>query len=107
MYISIHDKHTVDLIRPEYIQNELPKVTLRTGERRQGQKFLSRQANANSVYTRAIKRQFDMIVYGRRQLSQVFFDVDFFTNKIASNLDVVAVNRESQYFQTAVIMKRR
>jgi len=107
MYISLHDDHTVSIIRPEYIEQELPEVIRRTGQLRKGQKNLSRLAHANAVYRRASASNFNMIVYGRRHLSQVFFDIDYFTTKIASNLKIVAINRESQYFQTAVIMERK
>lgn len=86
LYVTIHDNHTVRLIEDD------------------------KAAGLRFVRTRKLfhesKDSFDMISIGRDDLSQVFYDRDYFSRMAGSAFDVVSVTPEAYFYQTAFLLKR-
>ncbi len=91
LYITIQDKHSMDVIKSSpYYQNI----------------WLKSYIEENQKFALAGK-SFDKIVGLRGTESQVFYDQDYF-RKIAGRIfDVVALKQESYGFQTAVILRKK
>jgi SAM-dependent methyltransferase len=106
LYATIHDEHLVSILEPDYIKNELPEIIRKTGWNHRGQIRLSQSAHAKKFFRRVRKSKFDSIVYNRRGNPQVFFNSQYFTDRLAVNLKTVSILPEAQYYQTAVILER-
>lgn len=91
IYITIHDKHTIELIKDHPIWkeslvarlvNEFPKI-----------------ANGED--------NFGLFVTLRGPASQVFYDIDYFCESVSNIFEVVSVTPEAYGYQTAVTLKRK
>jgi SAM-dependent methyltransferase len=91
IYITIHDKHTIELIKDHPIWkdslvaklvNKFPKI-----------------ANGED--------NFGLFVTLRGPASQVFYDIDYFCESISNIFNVVSVTPEAYGYQTAVLLKRK
>jgi len=89
LYVTIHDRHTIELMT--------------TGAYRTA-------AIAQSLRTRSTFQQstasFGMFTVGRDHEAQVFYDLDFFTRMLRAKFDVLSVTQEAYFYQTALLLKR-
>lgn len=93
LYVTIHDNRTVELM----------EEASRGGSKEQ---HWLRWVQARRVYQQ-FKRSFDVIVIGRDNLSQVFYDRDYFCRMAAQAFDLASVTAEAYFYQTAVLLKPR
>src|SRR5262249_7547168 len=92
MYITIHDNHTIDL--------------LREGQRDYGIKLqdIVRSDERISAY---IKSSFGMFTRDRSTSSQVFYDTEYFCQMLKPFFKVISIVKEAYGFQTGVLVRRR
>jgi ubiquinone/menaquinone biosynthesis C-methylase UbiE len=90
LYITIHDNHTMKLID--------------SGTR---DTFFLTQKLKNSALYQQNKDNLTMLTIGRDPNSLVFYDRDFFCQKMSVMYDVLSVTEEAYSYQTAVLAKPR
>ena len=98
LYITVHDKHTLDLIvnHPEKVYSD--GLPVDSGFR-----------NLLLSYDRAEKfmsRDFYMFSIGRALDSQVFYDIDYLYQHWGRSLNVVSITPEAYGYQTAIVLKK-
>ena len=98
LYITVHDKHTLDLIvkHPEKVYSD--GLPVDSGFR-----------NLLLSYDRAEKfmsRDFYMFTIGRALDSQVFYDIDYLYQHWGRSLNVVSITPEAYGYQTAIVLKK-
>ena len=88
-YITVHDNHTVELLRGPH--QEIPLAQMLELEESFGE----------------IRDDFGMLVIGRDFMSQVFYDREYLRQNWGHFMEVVAILPEAYGYQTAVLLKRR
>lgn len=88
-YVTIHDEHTVRLF-DEY---ETPSAIVR--HMRTSPTFVAAKAAS------------DMFTIGRDEQSQVFYTVEWFTRLLTPMFEIVSVNPEAYFYQTALLIRPR
>jgi len=86
LYVTIHDNHTVRLLEDN---------------KAVGLRFVQ----THKVFHES-KDSFDMISIGRDDLSQVFYDREYFSRMARCAFDVLSVTPEAYFYQTAFLLKR-
>jgi len=89
VYLTIHDRHTVELF-DDWRYATSPTV---------------KEIKANPVFREAAE-PFDLLVVGRGEDPQIFYDIDHFARMAAPAFDILSVTPEAYFYQTAVLMKR-
>jgi len=89
LYVTIHDRHTIDLMTTGAYQTAAIAQLLRT-----------RSAFQQST------DPFGMFTVGRDHEAQVFYDLDFFIRMLRAKFDVLSVTQEAYFYQTALLLKR-
>ncbi|MFZ1320195.1 MAG: class I SAM-dependent methyltransferase [Ignavibacteria bacterium] len=89
LYITINDKHTIELL--DTIYND---------------KWLSIYMNNFPLFFEN-KKNFEIIVGGRGPDSQVFYNLDYLKKSLQKIFEIVAVEEEAYGYQTALILKKR
>lgn len=90
LYVTIHDQHTMALM-------EQPKY---------GWSGIVRGMKSNPLFARA-KSGFSMFSLGRDDESQVFYERGCFEAMASSAFDVLAVEEEAYFYQTALLLARK
>jgi len=91
LFITIQEKHTMDVLNnKEIYKNSMVK------------KYI----NENELF-KETKENFNMIVGMRGPRSQVFYDIDYFTNSLKTFYEVLSVNREAYGFQTGILLRKK
>jgi ubiquinone/menaquinone biosynthesis C-methylase UbiE len=98
LYITVHDKHTLDLIvsHPEKVYSD-------------GLPADASFRNLLISYDRQEKLlnvNFDMFVIGRGPDAQVFYDVDYLVQHWGSILNVLSITPEAYGYQTAIVLAK-
>jgi ubiquinone/menaquinone biosynthesis C-methylase UbiE len=94
LYITVHDKHTVDLIvnHPDKVySDDLPADA--------GFRKMLLEYNSHEL-------DFYMLVIGRGPDAQVFYDVDYLRRHWGSILNVLSVTPEAYGYQTAIVLAK-
>jgi ubiquinone/menaquinone biosynthesis C-methylase UbiE len=86
LYVTIHDNDTVRLMDSDAAE------------------WLHR-VRARKLFRKS-KDSFDMISIGRDDLSQVFYDREYFSHMARSAFEVLSVTPEAYFYQTAYLLKR-
>lgn len=91
IYITIHDKHSIKLIKdhPVWKESQVAKLV------NEFPKIASGDDN------------FGLFVTLRGPASQVFYDIDYFSDSVSNIYDVVSITPEAYGYQTAVVLKRK
>ncbi|WP_457187337.1 class I SAM-dependent methyltransferase [Nocardioides sp. P5_E3] len=101
-YLTIHDRHTIELLDAGYYFDPTGYFT----EPDRKEEYLTRTFNAAPAY-QAHRDDFGMFVVGRDYTSQVFYDIDYFKKMVTGVYEVRSVNHEAYGHQTAVLLARR
>lgn len=91
IFITIHDKHTIEIIDSLKVWKE-SKISLLLKENEDWKKNLEK---------------FGMYVTLRGPASQVFYDIDYFCESVSNIFDVISVTPEAYGYQTGVLLKRK
>ncbi len=91
LYITIHDKHSISLLKTSPLYNNL---------------WLSHYIRENPTFIEA-GDNFDKIVGMRGTRSQVFYDIDYFCDSVKNIFEIISVNKEAYGFQTGILMKKK
>lgn len=91
IYITLHDKHTIELIKdhPIWKDSQIAKLVSE----------FPKIANGDD--------KFGLFVTLRGPASQVFYDINYFSDSVSNIYDVVSVTPEAYGYQTAVVLKRK
>lgn len=89
LYITIHDKHTIELRGGILTGKESPTTKM----------------NYDELY-RQSKNSFGMLVLGRDTQSRVFYDIDYFCKTVDSLFDIVSITQEAYGTHTVILLKR-
>ncbi len=106
LYVTIHDRQTMKLLEPDYIEKHLPQVLEKTGQNREGQRRLSNMLVRNEFYQKTKNTPFEMLVLGRDTVSMVFFDSTFFRKLASPMFETLLVRPEAYTYQTAIVLGR-
>ena len=89
LYITIQEKHSMEVLKnnPLYEKSWIRKYLIE-----------------NPLFI-ATKNDYKMIVGLRGPRSQVFYDLDYFTNSVQTFFEVLSVKREAYGFQTALVLR--
>jgi ubiquinone/menaquinone biosynthesis C-methylase UbiE len=89
LYLTIHDRHTIELLDGEF-----------------GNSWLAKTMKTYELYNQA-KDSLGMLVIGRQIDSQVFYDLEYFSKMLNSMMfNVLSIAEEAYGLQTAVLVKR-
>ncbi len=88
-YITIHDKHALELLDGRYQEYGLAKMMKNQPLRKQSRDV------------------FDMLVVQRDTMSQVFYDLNYFRKTAAAMFEVLSVIPEAYGYQTGILLKRK
>jgi SAM-dependent methyltransferase len=91
IYVTIHDKHTIELIKDHPIWKDSKAAKLVS----EFPKIESGEDN------------FGLFVTLRGPESQVFYDIDYFCESVRNIFNVVSITQEAYGYQTAVLLKRK
>lgn len=98
LYITVHDKHTADLIMNQ------PEKVYDTGARvDEGFRNLLLSYNKKENFT---SRNFTMFTIFRGPSSQVFYDIDYLRQHWGRVLKVLSGTPEAYGYQTAVVLEK-
>jgi ubiquinone/menaquinone biosynthesis C-methylase UbiE len=89
LYVTLHDHHALQIL-----QNQLPAY------------WLTRLLNAEPAYQNFIQNRFGMFTIGRAQSAQVFYDIDYFCQRLCTGYDILSVTPEAYGYQTAVLLQK-
>jgi SAM-dependent methyltransferase len=101
-YLTIHDRHTIKLIEDGYYYDKTGYFT----DPDRKEVYLPSVLNASPSYIKE-RDTFGVLVIGRDNASNVFYDIDFFRKMVTPMYSVVSVNEEAYGHQTAVLLERR
>jgi ubiquinone/menaquinone biosynthesis C-methylase UbiE len=87
LYITVHDKHTLEILR------------------RDGRLPLSRLVKAGKGREQYVQSSFGMLTVGRATESQVFYDIDYLRRLLEPAFRVVSVVEEAYGYQTAMVLE--
>ena len=90
LYITIHDKHSIELFHGEH--RERP---------------LAQRLRRNAEASRWARSDFEMFTMGRGAASQVFYDVDYLRRTVEPFFEMLSVEEEAYGRQTALLFQRR
>lgn len=102
LYVTIHDRHTIDLLTAGYHYDLTGYFT----DPDDVETRLTNLLVADPTY-QAEKDTFGMLVIGRDYASQVFYDIDYFCKTVSGVFDVISVTEEAYGHQTAVLLEKR
>lgn len=91
LYITIHDKHTIDILDSKEVWKE-SQISILLKE--------SNELKENID-------DFGMFVTLRGPDSQVFYDIDYFCESVKHIFEVVSITPEAYGYQTGVLLKRK
>ncbi|MDQ3021255.1 MAG: class I SAM-dependent methyltransferase [Bacteroidota bacterium] len=91
LYITINDKHSIELLKNSHHYNKL---------------WLSGFISEHPLFIET-KNDFGMIVGNRGPGSQVFYDIDFFCESVKTFYEILAVKKEAYGFQTGILLKKK
>lgn len=101
-YITIHDRHTIDLVNAGYHYD--PTGYFANKDRIETE--LRNAVNSNPVYQKQ-KNDFGMLVIDRNSNLNVFYNVEFFKKMVENCLyKIVSITEEAYSYQTAVLLKK-
>jgi SAM-dependent methyltransferase len=92
-YISIHDKHTVELLLTKYATSKEHSTFVE-----QVRQFAER--------TSVLSQDYASFSYGTDPESQVFYDVEYLVQKWSRFAKVVSVVPEAYEYQTAILLQK-
>lgn len=90
LYLTVHDNHTIELFEGALY----------------GSVKIVRQIKSHEIYQKS-KDSFAMFTVGRDNNSQVFYDTGYFSKTLRPMFDIVSVNQEAYFYQTAFLLKRK
>ncbi len=102
VYITIHDRHTIKLLKEGYHYDKTGYFTSKDSV----EVSLTAQLSSDPIY-RNNEATFGMLAIGRDFLSQVFYDIDYFRKVAGSMFDVLSVTEEAYGHQTAVLLGQK
>lgn len=91
IYITIHDRHTIELIENDEVWKN---------------SMLANLLGNNRVF-KDNRDNFGLFVGLRGPDSQVFYDMDFFKKMISRTFEILSITEEAYGYQTGVILKRK
>lgn len=89
LYLTIHDNQTIELLHTN-LQNN----------------FLSKKLRSSELYNQT-KDGMAVLTIGRDTGSQVFYDIDYFCQKLSKMYKVHSVTSEAYNYQTAILVGRK
>ena len=92
-YITIHDRHTVELLRGRY-------------RGRSDYAFLRQMIDELDAKTAVLSTDYAYFFIGREPGVQVFYDAAYLTQKWSRFMTVVSVTPEASAYQTALVLKK-
>lgn len=90
LYVTVHDKHTMRLFEDSIHSKAAIVREIRSSPTFQGAKDL-----------------FGMFTVGRDDQSQVFYDDDYLRDMFGQSFEILSVNQEAYFYQTAYLLKRK
>jgi SAM-dependent methyltransferase len=97
LYLTVHDKHSIDLLFNKYTDNELSQQLQLTARSFSDSDF--------SMFT--LNRVPGGGIENEGRMAQVFYDIDYLTAHWQAYMDVIRVQQEAYGCQTAVVLRKR
>jgi len=89
LFVTVHLKNDIALLREKYPDSELGRALLK-----------------NSEYKKFSASEFDMFTIGRSSESTVFYDIDYLRKCLEPQFRIVSVVEEVRVYQNAIVLER-
>lgn len=93
MYVTVHDGHTIELLRGRY-------------RNRSGYRFLNGMIKRLDAETSFLSTRYACFFIGQEPAVQVFYDIEYLTEKWSRFLNIVSVTEEAYGYQTALVLRK-